>query len=253
MRIIIIEDECLTANDLADALKQLDPTIIIDAILSSVKQASEYFNHNEFPDLIFSDIQLGDGLSFEIFKENDVTIPIIFCTAYDEYALEAFKTNGIDYILKPFTNESLNKTLQKYKQLQRRFSKETYSYENMISLLQKKIVPKKTSVLVYQKEKIIPLAVSEIALCFVHNKITLLACFDQQNYMISQSLDELEEICGDNFYRANRQYLINRNAIKEVSHYYARKLLLKPTIQFKGDITVSKEKATIFLNWLSNS
>ena len=143
MRIIIIEDECLTANDLADALKQLDPSITIDAILSSVKQASDYFSHNNFPDLIFSDIQLGDGLSFEIFKNNDVTIPIIFCTAYNEYALEAFKTNGIDYILKPFTNESLNKTLQKYKQLQKRFSRETYSYENMINLLQKKIAPKK--------------------------------------------------------------------------------------------------------------
>jgi DNA-binding LytR/AlgR family response regulator len=253
MKVIIIEDEPLTAHDLAEGLKQLEPTIAIDAILSSVKQASDYLASNSLPDLIFSDIQLGDGLSFEIFKDNDYNIPIIFCTAYDEYALEAFKANGIDYILKPFTNDSLQKTLQKYKQLHQKFSKENHSYENMINLLQKKILPKRSSVLVYQKEKIIPLPVSEIALCYVHNKITLLISFDQQNFIVSQSLDELEEICGEDFYRANRQYLINRKAIKEVSHYYARKLLLKPTVTFKESITVSKEKSTLFLQWLSNS
>lgn len=252
MKIVIIEDESLTASDLAEGLKQIDPAITIEEILYSVKQASEYFSCNPLPDLIFSDIQLGDGLSFEVFKSHELNIPIIFCTAYDEYALEAFKANGIDYILKPFTNESLSKTLLKYKHLQRKFSKES-SYESVIELLQKKVLQKRSSVLVYQKEKIIPLPVSKIALCFVHNKITLLVCFDQQNFMVSQSLDELEEICGEDFYRANRQYLINRKAITEVSHYYGRKLLLKPSIVFKENITVSKEKSTTFLHWLSNS
>jgi two-component system response regulator LytT len=254
MRVIIIEDELLAANDLAEGLRQLDSTISIEAILTSVKEASTYFVDHDLPDLIFSDIQLGDGLSFEIFTDNDYNIPIIFCTAYDEYAFEAFQANGIDYILKPFTKESLRKTLQKYKQFQQKFYDHTALYHDMINLLQKKAAHKRSSVLVYQKEKIIPLPVSEIALCYTHNKITLLICFNSdQNFVVSQSLDELEGICGEDFYRANRQYLINRKAIMEISHYYARRLLLKLTIPFKSNITVSKEKSTLFLSWLSNS
>lgn len=252
MNVIIIEDELLMARHLEDALKQLDPAIVVHAVLSSVSQARLYFTDNDLPDLIFSDIQLGDGLSFEIFTENQVNVPVIFCTAFDEYALDAFKANGIDYILKPFTNASLHSTLQKYKLLNQQFARQQPSYDQLLSLLYKKTANRKSALLVYQNERIIPLPVTDIAVCFIHNKTTLALCFNQQLFMISQSLDELENICGDEFYRANRQYLINRKAIKEVSHYYARKLILRLTVNFKDTITISKDRYSAFLQWLSN-
>jgi two-component system response regulator LytT len=247
MKVVIVEDEALMAKDLAATLRQLDPSIVVSATLSSVSQACIYFAGHELPDLVFSDIQLGDGLSFEIFQQQQVNVPVIFCTAYDEYALEAFKANSIDYILKPFTNDSLNNTLQKYRFFRQQFSRYEHTYEALINSLYKR----PAAILVYQNERIIPLPVADIALFFIHNKMTLVLCFDQQIFMLGQSLDELEQICGDTFFRAGRQYLVSRKAIKEVAHYYARKLILRLTIEFKDTITVSKDKYSGFLQWLS--
>lgn len=251
MKIVIIEDEPLTAKDLAATLQQLDPSIVISATLSSVSQACIYFAGHELPDLVFSDIQLGDGLSFEIFRQQQVNVPVIFCTAYDEYALDAFKANGIDYILKPFTNDSLNNSLQKCRFFQQRLVRHDHTFKALINLLYNKPVNGKTAILVYQNERIIPLPIADIALFFVHNKMTLVLRHDQQIFMISQSLEELEQICGGEFYRASRQYLVSRKAIKEVAHYYARKLIVRLTIPFKDTITVSKDKYAEFLQWLS--
>jgi two-component system response regulator LytT len=251
MKVVIIEDEMLMAKDLADTLQQLDPAIVVSSTLSSVSQACSYFARNELPDLVFSDIQLGDGLSFEIFRECAINVPIVFCTAYDEYALEAFKTNGIDYILKPCTNAALYDTLQKYKRLQQKFSGYDHTYDTLINLLHKRPAANRKSILVFQNERIIPLPIADIALFFIHNKMTLALCFDQQLFMIGHSLEELEEICCEAFFRANRQYLVNRKAIKEASNYYARKLLLRLSISFKDTITVSKDKYADFLQWLS--
>lgn len=251
MKVVIIEDEALMADDLAATLRQLDPSIVVSATLSSVSQACIYFAGHELPDLVFSDIQLGDGLSFEIFRQQQVHVPVIFCTAYDEYALDAFRVNGIDYILKPFTNDSLNDTLQKYRSLQQGFTKYEPTYESLISWMGKRPAACQSAILVFQNDRIIPLPLTDIALFFIHNKMTLVLCFDQQLFMIGQSLDELEQIGGSQFFRASRQYLVNRKAIKEVGRYYARKLMLRLTVSFKDTITVSKDKYTNFLQWLS--
>jgi len=253
MNVVIIEDELLTAKDLTETLKQIDATIIVRATLSSVKQATSFFATNDLPDLIFSDVQLGDGLSFEIFRDHHINVPIIFCTAYDEYALEAFKANGIDYVLKPFTNASLQRTLEKYKRFKKQFNKQGDAYDKVIDLLQKKSGQRNSTILVFQNERIIPVPIANIALFFIHNKMTLTLCFDQQVFIVSQSLEELEGICGEEFYRANRQYLVHRKAIKEVSYYYGRKLMLQLTIAFKDTITIPKEKYAEFLQWLSNT
>jgi DNA-binding LytR/AlgR family response regulator len=253
MNVVIIEDELITAKDLAETLKQIDATIMVRATLSSVKQATSFFATNDLPDLIFSDVQLGDGLSFEIFRDHPINVPIIFCTAYDEYALEAFKANGIDYILKPFTNASLQHTLEKYKRFREQFRKQDDAYDKVIDLLHKKPGQRNTSILVFQNERIIPVPFANIALFFIHNKMTLTLCFDQQIFMINQPLEELEGICGGEFYRTNRQYLVHRKAIKEVSYYYGRKLMLQLTIPFKDTITIPKEKYADFLQWLSNT
>jgi DNA-binding LytR/AlgR family response regulator len=158
MRIVIIEDERLTAEDLSDTVLSIKPDAEIVTLLFSVKEAVNYFQINDKPDLIFSDIQLGDGLSFEIFKTIQINTPVIFCTAYDEYALTAFKANGIDYILKPFTRNALENALNKYTELKRNFSKDLQGYEEIARLFENRNKSTATSVLVYVKDKIVPVS-----------------------------------------------------------------------------------------------
>jgi DNA-binding LytR/AlgR family response regulator len=253
MTIVIIEDEKLTADDLAETIVKADPKAQILASLSSVKEAIAWFRDNEKPDLIFSDIQLGDGLSFEIFKSISSTIPVIFCTAYDEYALNAFKVNGIDYILKPFTLATIVDALAKYNELKNNFSRKILQYEQILQLFEDKKKQKKGSVLVYYKDKILPVRTDDIALFYIENEITYLITFDQKNYSINKTLEELEKTIGNDFYRINRQFLINRKAIKEASQYFARKLSVTLTVPFKETITVPKVKVADFLDWLAES
>lgn len=255
MKIAIIEDEKLTAEDLAETILKVEPKAQIIASLSSVKEAILYFSKNEKPDLIFSDIQLGDGLSFEIFKAVSVLTPVIFCTAYDEYALNAFKANGIDYILKPFTKKIIANALHKYKELRNNFSRTASNYETILELFGNRNDRQDASVLVYIKDKIIPIKTNDIALFYIENEIAHFITFNQNTYTVNKTLEELETITGGNFYRANRRYLINRKAIKDASQYFHRKLVINLSIPFtsKEPITVSKVKVTDFLTWLTGN
>jgi len=248
MNIVIIEDEQLTADDLADNILSLDPGIQIIAKLNSVRDAVGWFKMNEHPDLIFSDIQLGDGLCFEIFKDRSITTPVIFCTAYDEYALSAFKANGIDYILKPFDNETIANALARYKELERRFAGNTDTFETILQLFENRKTQKKGSLLVYQKDKILPVRLDDIALFYIENEIIYILTFDQKSFTTNKTLDELEKMAGADFYRANRQCLVQRKAIKEAAQYFARSLSVTLTIPFKETIKVNKVKVTDFLN-----
>ncbi|MFH0866151.1 MAG: LytTR family DNA-binding domain-containing protein, partial [Bacteroidota bacterium] len=251
MKIAIIEDEQLTAEDLAETILKAEPSARITCSLRSVKEAILYFQKNETPDLVFCDIQLGDGLSFEIFKTLSISTPVIFCTAYDEYALKAFKANGIDYILKPFTKKIIADALTRYKELKNNFSSAATSYETILELFENRKNQQPASVLVYIKDKILPVKLNDIALFYIDNEITRIITFDQKNYSINKTLEELEKQTGSDFYRANRQYLINRKAITDASQYFARKLAVNLSIPFNERITVSKEKVTDFLHWLS--
>jgi two-component system, LytTR family, response regulator LytT len=251
MTIVIIEDEQLTTDHLAKTILKADPEAQIVARLRSVKESIAWFKNNENPDLIFCDIQLGDGLSFEIFKAVSSTTPVIFCTAFDEYALNAFKVHSIDYILKPFTLKTIVNALSKYNELKNNFSRKISQYEQILQLFEDKKKKIKGSVLVYYKDKILPVRTDEIALFYIQNEITHLITFDQTKYSINKTLEELERIIGNEFYRVNRQFLINRKAIREASQYFGRKLSITLTIPFKETITVNKVKVTEFLNWLS--
>ncbi len=251
MKIVIIEDEQLTANDLVKTIQRINPDMNIVAVLYSVEDAITWFKQNEHPDLIFSDIQLGDGLCFDIFKSMEITSPVVFCTAYDEYALTAFKTNGIDYILKPFDEESVNNALMKYKELEKRFSAKRNQLEDLFELFENRESRKKGSLLVYYKDKILPIKIAEIALFYIENEITHLITFDQKNLTINHPLDELENMVGSDFFRANRQYLVQRKAVKEAAQYFARSLSVTLTIPLKETIKINKVKVPAFLNWLS--
>ncbi|EDM35946.1 putative response regulator [Pedobacter sp. BAL39] len=253
MNIVIIEDEGIVADDLELNIKKLidEPLDIVK--LRSVKEGITYFKNHDAPDLIFSDIQLGDGLSFEIFVAEPISVPIIFCTAYDEYALDAFKANGIDYILKPFTSKTLNTALQKYMQLKKIFSTDqTPQYDALLNLLADKHTQKAASVLVYQSDKIIPINLNDIAMFFLKNEITHLLTFSGQLYYPNKNLDELERLSGSTFFRANRQHLVCRNAITDVSSFFSRKLSLNLKVAHTERVIVSKGKSSQFLSWLAN-
>jgi DNA-binding LytR/AlgR family response regulator len=253
MRIVIIEDEQYTADDLAETILKVESKAQIMASLRSVKEAVSFFQTNEKPDLIFCDIQLGDGLSFEIFNKIPVSSPVIFCTAYDEYALKAFKVNGIDYILKPFTKKTIQESLKKYRDLSESFVNNVPSYKALLELLEGRRNQKQVSVLVYHKDNIIPVKVDDIALFYIQSEVTYLITFHKKEFTINNTLEELEKITGNDFYRANRQFLINRRAITNASQYFARKLSVNLNIPLNEKILVSKEKSNGFLNWLSGN
>lgn len=252
MKVVIIEDERLSAEDLADILVQLPGDIEVEKTLGSIAESIDYFNGHPSPDLIFCDIELGDGQSFELFEKIELQAPVIFCTAHDEFALQAFRNNGIDYILKPFTRKTIKKAIDKYQAILSRNMQQPFPYDNL-----KNDWPhfpgqaaKVSSLLVNWKDRIIPVKISDIALFHIDYKMVQLVSFAQQKYFVSYTLDELEVICGSSFYRANRQYLINRESILEVLQYHARKLLVKVRIEGHAEILISKNKVPDFLNWL---
>jgi two-component system, LytTR family, response regulator len=252
MNIVIIEDEGLVADDLELNIRKLmdEPVNIVQ--IKSVKEGIAYFKTADAPDLIFSDIQLGDGLSFEILVAGLVSVPVVFCTAYDAYALDAFKANGIDYILKPFTSKTLNDALQKYRRLKQLFSTDqTPQYEALIQMLAGKDTQKAASVLVYHQDKIIPVNLDDIAMFYLANEITHLLTFSGKTFYPNKNLDELERISGNYFFRANRQYLVCRKAIKDVSNFFSRKLSINLNVPFAEKVIVSKGKAPQFLSWLA--
>jgi two-component system, LytTR family, response regulator LytT len=250
MKIVIIEDEKITADELAGTIIALEPDTQIEAILSSVKTAIAHFQKNDEPDLIFSDVQLGDGLSFEIFKTCKIKAPVIFCTAYDEYALNAFKTNGIDYILKPSTSQTIADALAKYSHLRQTFSSDGQQYKAILEALVNRETSKTASVLVHYKDKILPVRIDDIALFYIENEVTHLLTFESKTYLINKNLEELEILSGTNFFRANRQCLINRKAVIDASQYFTRKLSVNISVPYKDKIMISKEKTPQFLSWL---
>jgi two-component system response regulator LytT len=253
MNIVIIEDELLTAEDLAFILTNADMNIVVQAMLTSVQDAIAWFQQQPAVDLVFSDIQLGDGLSFEIFRAVRIPAPVVFCTAYDEYALEAIRSNGIEYILKPFTAGTVIGAINKFQQLKRHFIPATVDYEKLIRLITDSERPGQevSSVLVYHRDKILPVPLVEIALFFIDGEVIRLHCFNGKSYIINQTLDELEQQAKGVFFRVNRQYLVSRRAVTDANYYLPRKYVVNLSIPFKEAIVVSKNRTAAFLQWLT--
>ena len=252
MKILIIEDEARTAVDLAQTLKKINPQIMILNILDSISSTVTYLKTNSMPDLIYMDIQLSDGPSFDIFKEVNITCPVIFCTAYDEYAVESFKMNGIYFILKPFDMESIGSSLAKVDFLKSHYQMNYSNNEPNNTLFKTLPQINRSSFLVHHKGKMFPVPVTDIAYFFIADELSFIFTFKEQKYIIDHSLEELEKMIDPNkFYRANRQFLVNFEAIKEVEPYFNRKLLIKLSVQCNTSIIVSKLKKTEFQAWLS--
>jgi DNA-binding LytR/AlgR family response regulator len=249
MRTIIIEDEEFAARRLENLIKECDPTIEIVAKLQSVKESVAWLKTNTQPDLIFLDIQLEDDLSFSIFEQVKVQSKIIFTTAFDEYAIKAFKHNSIDYLLKPINREELCNAINKYKNWDKAGNKVIDAEE-----LRKLLNPQQTyreRFMVSVGDKLKSIQVADIAYFFSTAGITFVVMSNKSQYSVDFSLDTLKEMLNpQEFFRVNRQYLVRLNAIDKVVMYPKSrlKLLLNPVTD--SDLFVSIEKVSEFKSWM---
>ena len=250
MTVIIIEDEKPSARRLQRMLDAVD--VKAEIMLHSVEESIEWFQNNEHPDLIFLDIQLSDGLSFEIFETIDINSAVIFTTAYDEYALQAFKLNSIDYLLKPIDEDDLKTAVEKYIGRAPQQSAVTLDFDDIKKLLVNPIerdYKKRFSVKVGQHLKLIN--IDDIECIYSENKGTYAFTRDRRNYLLDVTLDQLEdELEPTVFFRVSRKFYVNINAIKDMVSYTNSRLQIKLEHFKEHDIIVARERVKDFKNWL---
>ncbi|MFI1772324.1 LytR/AlgR family response regulator transcription factor [Thalassobellus citreus] len=250
MKVIIIEDEKPSARRLQRMLQSLD--LKAEVMLHSVEESINWFQNNEHPDLIFLDIQLSDGLSFEIFETIDIKSAIIFTTAYDEYALQAFKLNSIDYLLKPIDEDDLATAVEKYKARTPQKQAVTLDFNDIKKLLVNPIdraYKKRFSVKVGQHLKLIN--IDDIECFYSENKGTYLYTSEARNYLLDTTLELLEnELEPQTFFRINRKFFVNINAIKDMVSYTNSRLQIKLKTYNDQDVIVARERVKDFKVWL---
>jgi len=250
MKVIIIEDEKPSARRLQRMLDR--QAVSVDKLLHSVAEAVEWFQSNPHPDLIFLDIQLSDGLSFEIFDTVEVKSAIIFTTAFDEYALQAFKLNSIDYLLKPIEEEDLVAAVEKYKVRIPKEQNVQLNFEDIKKLLSNPVereYKKRFTTKIGQHLKMI--GVDEIECFYSENKGTYAHTFENRNYLLDTTLEQLEtELSPKNFFRINRKFYININAIEDIISYTNSRLQLKLRSYNEEPVIVARERVKDFKLWL---
>lgn len=253
MKALIIEDELPAARRLIRLIGEVAPEISVIGQLDSVESAISWFRTNPMPDLVFLDIHLSDGYSFSIFKEIDITAPIIFTTAFDEYALEAFKVNSIDYLLKPVEVENLQKSIIKLKNLQG--GKITELMKNIDSILHESrhLSKYKTRYLIRQKNQLLRVEEKQVAYFLAHDKIVALVTFENRQFIMDENLGWYEsQVDPDKFYRLNRSVLASRESIIKIFTHFNGKLKVELIPPLKEDVFVSRDKAESFRMWLED-
>ncbi|QBJ84907.1 DNA-binding response regulator [Chryseobacterium gleum] len=252
MKVLVIEDEIKTAKALGRMIVAVQPEATVVQYIESIAIAVGYLSENPTPDIIFMDIQLADGNCFEIFGQVSIKVPVVFCTAFDEYAIEAFKSNGVDYILKPFEKKDIESAFEKIKRLKNFFQYSPSPDRQLEDILANlKTGRGKNNFLVFSNNKYSNIPIDKIAFFYSQFGSTVLVTSDQKEYSIPQSLDEVGQlVSAAQFFRINRQYLINFSAIVEVEHYFSRKLLVSLKITTPEKLLVTKDKSSRFLQWL---
>ena len=249
--ILIIEDEPLAAEKLQNIIESINFPAKIEGKLDAVQSAVEWFQANSEPDLIFSDIQLGDGLSFEIFEQIDIHCPVIFTTAYDEYAIKAFQVNSIDYLLKPITKATVEKALERFQQRTNSNNKPEKLKPKGKDILQLFKGEYKTRFLVKVGEHMKNVKVEDVLWFFTMEKNSFMRINSQKELPLDQSLDQLELLMNPSeFFRVNRKYLIHIDSIQDIISYTNSRLRLKLEGSKDDDIIVSREKVKDFKCWL---
>jgi DNA-binding LytR/AlgR family response regulator len=255
LKALIIEDEEIIANVLQGKIKAVAEDIKVIAILPSLKTARKWFMENAEPDLIFMDIQLSDGVSFDLFNHVEVSCPVIFTTAYDEYAIRAFKVNGIDYLLKPIDSDDLKKAIDKCRQFIKGKTGFGGDLQQLIQSLANPQLQKKAykeKFIVNVRSQWMPVSTTDIA-CFAKEAVNYVYLLNGEKYIIDfDTLEEIEDLLDpEKFYRANRQHIVNLEAIQTVKMQDNAKLIirLKEPLQ-KIEIDMSRLKAPHFKKWL---
>jgi two-component system response regulator LytT len=251
MQVVIIEDESIARQHLKSMLVEIDPTITITETLDSIEASIKYFGSNPLVDLIFMDIELGDGQSFDIFKSTSIEAPIIFITAYQEHALKAFKLNSVDYLLKPVEKEELSSALNKYRKLH--VTQKKKLHDNIMSFLDKadNLGQGRTRYLAKSGTRLISVLKEDISYFYTKDRLQFIKTSKGDDYIIDKRLDEIEkEMDSKSFFRANRQFILNYNSIHKVHTWFSGKLKVAVQPEAYEEIIISRLRATEFKKWL---
>lgn len=253
MKVLIIEDEMVAAKQLRRLLEEADSSAQILAVLQSIEESVEYFRQNPPPDLVFMDIHLADGSAFRIFDQVKVVAPVVFTTAYDQYALQAFQVNSIDYLLKPINLDDLRRAMSKYGRLvaQQPAPKET-DFARLMEMMRQHERQYKSYFLLPVADKLVPVAVKDIAYIYLDNKVANIVTFDGCTHAVDKPLDSLvEQLDPQQFYRANRQVVVAHKAISDISFWLLGKLKLGLCVPTPENIIIPKAKVPEFKEWYS--
>jgi len=248
MKAYILDDEPAAVRRLQQLLTGIDPDVEIVATLSSIETSVEWFDRHPSPDLVLMDIHLADGSSFEIFEKAKVDAPVIFATAYDEYALKAFKVNAIDYLLKPIKEEELRQAMER---VSGQAVREDAGEDILSRLLEAGFIKKQRRVLVKMGQSIKLVELDQVAYFYSRDKITFAVMPGKQRYPLDQSLDQVEQMVDPaSYFRINRQFLVRLDAIEEMVVYSKSRIKLKLNPPTEEDAIVSKERSPDFRKWL---
>ncbi len=252
MKILIIEDEALAAEKLKKVLLEINSQIEILDTLVSVEESIQWLKENKEPHIIISDIHLADGLCFSIFSEVKINCPIIFATAYDKYAIQAFEVNSIDYLLKPVIKERLEQALKKYETLNQTVDTNRESlFEEFKTLLSSTTKEYKTRFLCKLGNKIKSVAVDQISYFYTEDKMTFILDKSKTRYPVNNTLDEIENLINPNhFFRLNRQFITHYDSISEIHPHFKGRVKVKLNPKNESDIVVSTERTPLFKSWL---
>lgn len=255
MKAIIIEDEQIAAQNLQRLIKELDPNIEVSRVLQSVEESIEYFSHANNMDIVFMDIHLADGLAFHIFDSVEIKCPVIFTTAFDQYALDAFKVNSIDYLLKPINKKDLQRALEKHRLFigHQRPASNTPSSEQFNALMEMMRHRKyKSHFLIPVRDKLIPLNVNDIAYIVLFDKISRVVTYDNSSYCIDKPLDAIfTQLDPSRFFRANRQFIIAHDAVDSIVLWPLSKLFVSLKVPTPEKIIISRARVSEFKEWFT--
>jgi len=258
MKALIIEDELIASQNLQRLLNRISPDIEVERTLESVEEAVEFFSGSNDIELVFMDIHLADGLAFHIFDSVRIQCPIIFTTAYDQYAIDAFRVNSIDYLLKPIKSEDLERALDKYRNLKSMNvaggDAGNLTATQIASLMQMVQQPKyKSHMLIPLRDKLIPLPVSQIAYIYLDDKISRLVTFEGQQHALDKPLDAIfAQLDPSRFFRANRQYIIAHDAVSDISLWPLSKLHVSLSVPTPEKIIISRARVAEFKEWFTD-
>ena len=248
MRVVIIEDETAAAQNLSAILRKVLPDVDIVATIDTVVDSIDYFRTEPRLDLVFMDIHLADGASFRIFDSVDIATPIIFTTAYDQYAIEAFKVNSIDYLLKPINESDVSRAIEKW---QRLTSVERSDYTSRVAEVAQHR-PAEQVFLVHFRDKIIPLQSKDIAFLHTFEERVTAYCHNGERYQIDMTLETLQsKLPSSDFFRANRQFIISRQVVSDISVWFGSRLAVNTTIETPERVIIPKARVHDFKKWLT--